>query len=84
MYSYLFIFKLVLTGFETNNKYVIKNSLGQKVFFAAEDSSCCQRCFCSNIRDFQLAIIDNFGHEVIHLNKSFACCILPVETINNE
>ena len=24
------------TGFETNNKYEIKNSLGQRIYFAAE------------------------------------------------
>ena len=27
---------LVLTGFETQNKYKIRNSLGQQVYFAAE------------------------------------------------
>ena len=27
---------LAFTGFETNNKYEIKNSMGQRVYFAAE------------------------------------------------
>jgi hypothetical protein len=25
-----------LTGFETNNKYLVKNSMGQKIFYAVE------------------------------------------------
>ena len=30
------LFILVLTGWETQNKYRIRNSLGQQVYFAAE------------------------------------------------
>lgn len=32
---------LVLSGWETANKYQIKNSLGQQVYFAAEGKDCC-------------------------------------------
>uniref|UniRef100_A0A8C6QCB3 Phospholipid scramblase n=1 Tax=Nannospalax galili TaxID=1026970 RepID=A0A8C6QCB3_NANGA len=36
----------VLTGFETNNKYEIKKSFGQRVFyFAVEDDCCIRNCF---------------------------------------
>jgi hypothetical protein len=28
-----------ITGFETNNKYEIKNSVGQRVYFAAEGTT---------------------------------------------
>ena len=36
----LFLFLLAFTGFETNNKYKIQNSLGQQVYFAAEGKTC--------------------------------------------
>lgn len=32
----LILYYSVFTGFETNNKYEIKNSMGQQIFFAAE------------------------------------------------
>ena len=38
-----FYFFTAFTGFETNNKYEVKNTLGQKVYFAVEDNDCCTR-----------------------------------------
>lgn len=35
-----------MTGFETNNKYVLRDSDSNDVFFVKEDSTCCER-FCS-------------------------------------
>lgn len=69
----------VFTGFETNNKYVVKNSVGQKIFFAAEDSGCCERYWCNNLRSFEMNILDNFGNEVIHIHRPLACqsCLYP-------
>ena len=29
------------TGWDTNNKYAIKNSMGQQIFYAFEKSDCC-------------------------------------------
>uniref|UniRef100_A0A0A9XAE0 Phospholipid scramblase n=1 Tax=Lygus hesperus TaxID=30085 RepID=A0A0A9XAE0_LYGHE len=68
-----------LTGFETQNKYTVKNSLGQKVFYAVEDSSCCSRCFCGTLRPFDMKILDNFKNEVIHMYRPLACqsCWFP-------
>lgn len=34
--NFLILSFLAFTGFETNNKYKVKNSLGQNVFFAVE------------------------------------------------
>jgi len=42
------MFCAAFTGFETANKYSVKNSLGQKVYFAAEDTDCCTRSVKSN------------------------------------
>ena len=33
----------VLFSFETQNKYQVKNSVGQQVYFATEDTNCCNR-----------------------------------------
>lgn len=74
------------TGFETNNKYKILNSMGQQVFFAAEDTDCCTRQFCGPCRPFEMRILDNMQREVIHLNRPlrcsscfFPCCLQEIE-----
>ncbi|EFX80806.1 hypothetical protein DAPPUDRAFT_318260 [Daphnia pulex] len=59
---------------ENNNKYVVKNSVDHKIFSTVEDSGCCSRFWCcSNTRSLELKIINNFGNEVIHLNRPLAC-----------
>ncbi|XP_052043609.1 phospholipid scramblase 1 isoform X1 [Apodemus sylvaticus] len=76
----------VLTGFETNNKYEIKNSLGQRVYFAVEDTDCCTRNCCGASRPFTLRILDNMGREVMTLERPlrcssccFPCCLQEIE-----
>ncbi|MBN3279289.1 PLS1 scramblase, partial [Polyodon spathula] len=70
---------LVLVGWETNNKYQIKNSLGQKVFFAAEENDCCTRYWCGPLRSFTIKVLDNFGQEVLTLSRPLRCasCCYP-------
>ncbi|XP_039486595.1 phospholipid scramblase 1 isoform X2 [Drosophila santomea] len=67
------------TGFETNNKFTIKNALGQKVYFAAEDNDCCTRNCCGPGRPFDMRVFDNFQQEVIHMHRPLACssCLFP-------
>lgn len=67
------------TGFETQNKYTIKNSMGQKIFTAKESSDCCSRMFCGPLRSFDMKIKDNSENEVIHLVRPLACnsCCFP-------
>ncbi|XP_045150969.1 phospholipid scramblase 1 [Echinops telfairi] len=69
----------VLTGFETNNKYEIKNSLGQRVYFAVEDTDCCTRNCCGPGRPFTMKILDNMGREVMMLERPLRCssCCCP-------
>ncbi|XP_066254965.1 phospholipid scramblase 2 isoform X1 [Euwallacea similis] len=68
-----------LTGFESKNKFTVKNSLGQKVYYAVEDSDCLTRNCCGPLRPFDMKILDNFKNEVIHLNRPLACdsCCFP-------
>ncbi|CAH1731042.1 phospholipid scramblase 2-like [Aphis gossypii] len=68
-----------LVGFETNNKYSIKNDAGQKVYYAVEENDCCTRNCCDEIRPFEMKILDNYQNEVIHLSRPLACqsCCFP-------
>ncbi|NWI85712.1 PLS1 scramblase, partial [Pitta sordida] len=69
----------IFTGFETSNKYELKNALGQRVYFAAEDTDCLTRNCCGPSRAFTIRIIDNLGHEVITLQRPLRCssCCCP-------
>ncbi|XP_065344994.1 phospholipid scramblase 1-like [Cloeon dipterum] len=69
----------VLTGFETANKYLVKNSMGQNIYSAKESSNCCVRNCCGSFRPFNMKIYDNVGNMVIHLHRPYACqsCCFP-------
>ncbi|KAH0624054.1 hypothetical protein JD844_007374 [Phrynosoma platyrhinos] len=69
----------IITGFETCNKYEIKNALGQRVYFAAEETDCCTRNCCGPSRPFTMKIMDNMGQEVIELMRPLRCssCCFP-------
>ena len=70
---------LVLTGFETQNKYKIRNSLGQQVYFAAESQfsrASFRTHFCSKKYEPTSTIItqvftaqDFVGHNPQNYNK---------------
>ncbi|CAN9509658.1 unnamed protein product [Ophioblennius macclurei] len=66
-------------GFETNNQYDIKNSLGQKIYKAKERNDCCTRNCCGSLRSFDMKIKDNADREVIRLVRPFRCmsCCCP-------
>lgn len=69
----------VLLGWESNNKYLVKNTLGQQVFYVAEENDCCNRNCCGPLRSFVLHIQDNMGQEVITLTRPLRCgsCLCP-------
>jgi len=62
------------TGFETKNKFKIKNSVGQQCYFAYEESSCFQRCCCGNAREFVMHVVDNTGYEVMRISRPLKLC----------
>uniref|UniRef100_A0A1B6DDB4 Phospholipid scramblase n=1 Tax=Clastoptera arizonana TaxID=38151 RepID=A0A1B6DDB4_9HEMI len=64
----------VLTTYETKNKYTVKNSVGQKVFYAVEESDCCTRnCCYGPLRPFGMRILDNYENQVMYLNRPLSC-----------
>ncbi|KAI1286419.1 Phospholipid scramblase 2 [Halotydeus destructor] len=70
----------VLIGYETANKYMIKNSLGQSMYYAVEtDNSCCARQCLGSYRPFTIKVLDNYKKEVITMVRPFKgdCCWAP-------
>ena len=45
------------TGWETDNKYVIKNSMGQQCYYAFEESGCCAKMCCHHKREFTMKVL---------------------------
>uniref|UniRef100_A0A3B1JDW4 Phospholipid scramblase n=1 Tax=Astyanax mexicanus TaxID=7994 RepID=A0A3B1JDW4_ASTMX len=68
-----------LAGFESNNKYEIRNAMGQNVFYAVEENDCLTRQCCGPLRSFTIRVLDNFGQEVITVNRPLKCmsCFFP-------
>jgi len=62
------------TGWETDNKYAIKNITGQQCYYAFEESGCCAKQCCKNNRGFVMKIVDNTQREVIRVTRPFKCC----------
>ncbi|KAA8580716.1 hypothetical protein FQN60_013674 [Etheostoma spectabile] len=46
-----------LVGFESNNKYEVRNSMGQNVFYAVEENDCLSRQCCGPMRSFAIHIL---------------------------
>ncbi|KAG7163846.1 phospholipid scramblase 1-like [Homarus americanus] len=63
----------ILSGCEMNNKYELKNSLGQQFLLAKEDTDCCTRQCCGPMRPYEMALLDNQEQEIIHLSRPLAC-----------
>jgi len=74
-------------GWESNNKYSIQNKFGQTIFMAREENNCCTlNCCCGSLRNFDMAICDLAGTEVIHIKRPlncqgccFPCCLQTLE-----
>ncbi|KAH9394249.1 Phospholipid scramblase 1 [Tyrophagus putrescentiae] len=65
------------TGFETNNKYSIKNSMGQHVYYAVEENDFCTRNCLGASRPFEMIIMDNSRNEIMRIHRPFrfdSCC----------
>ncbi|CAB1341235.1 unnamed protein product, partial [Coregonus sp. 'balchen'] len=68
-----------LAGFESNNKYEVRNAMGQNVFYAVEENDCLSRQCCGPLRSFTIKVLDNFGQEVITVTRPLKCmsCFFP-------
>eukprot|EP00095_Tigriopus_kingsejongensis_P012224 maker-scaffold528_size145933-snap-gene-0.26 protein:Tk12224 transcript:maker-scaffold528_size145933-snap-gene-0.26-mRNA-1 annotation:"phospholipid scramblase 2" len=66
-------------GFETQNKYVIRNSMGQDVYKAKEESDCLTRMCCGNYRAFDITVKDFNDREVMRFSRPFNCCLQSMD-----
>ncbi|XP_037947124.1 phospholipid scramblase 2-like [Teleopsis dalmanni] len=62
-----------IVGVETNNRYVILNALGQKIFHAEEESNWWARNCIGKSRAFDMKVFDNFQNEVLHFYRPWMC-----------
>ena len=70
-----------ITGFETSNAYDImgtSNGQTQPVFFAGEDSDCCERQFCGSSRSFKMGICaPGGGQPIFTIERPLRCKHTP-------
>ncbi|XP_075527763.1 phospholipid scramblase 2-like [Dermacentor variabilis] len=63
----------VLTPWEMQNRYIMKNTMSQFVFTAIEESGCLQRQCCGNIRSFEMRLLDYRNDQVLRLFRPLRC-----------
>lgn len=63
----------IITGFETNNRYDIKNNLDQMVYFVNEDTDDYTRNAYRTLRPFVLRVTDFMGREIMTMQRPFRC-----------
>ncbi|XP_043101411.1 phospholipid scramblase 2 isoform X3 [Puntigrus tetrazona] len=68
-----------LTGYETNNQYEIKNSIGQEIYHAKEESDCLIRNLFGPAHGFKMHIKNNMDQEVIQLHRPMRCFLQEIE-----
>ncbi len=62
----------IVSGFETKNKYVVKDDSGQQLYFAGEvGGSALLRIFLKALRPFKMLINNRDGHTILRLERPF-------------
>ncbi|KAH7935917.1 hypothetical protein HPB52_015172 [Rhipicephalus sanguineus] len=78
----------MLVPYEQQNKYVVKNTMGQFIFMANEESDLASRCCLGSCRPFEMALLDYRSVEVMRLYRPLRCdsclcfCCLQVMDIH--
>ncbi|XP_043852798.1 phospholipid scramblase 4-like [Dromiciops gliroides] len=63
----------LMTRFESNNRYEVKNSMGQMVYMVVEDTDDITRNAYSSLRPFVIRVIDCMSREIMRLQRPFRC-----------
>ncbi|XP_042583424.1 phospholipid scramblase 1-like isoform X1 [Cyprinus carpio] len=69
----------ILSGYETNNQYEIKNSIGQEIYHVKEESDCLIRNLFGPAHGFKMHIKDSMDQEVIQLHRPMRCFLQEIE-----
>ncbi|CAI5449003.1 unnamed protein product [Caenorhabditis angaria] len=64
----------ILTGFETQNRYVVKDMFMRPILYAFERSNGFRRNFSGNRRDFTMEFADIYGAVIMKGRRSLICC----------
>ncbi|XP_051253995.1 phospholipid scramblase 1-like isoform X1 [Dicentrarchus labrax] len=69
----------IAIGWEMNNVYTVKNSMGQQVFVATEENDIFTMQACGPGRPFTIHLHDNIGQEVLTVIRPLRCtmCCFP-------
>lgn len=63
----------LITRFEINNKYDVKNNLDQMVYMVTEDTDDFTRNAYRTLRPFVLRVTDSMGREIMTMQRPFRC-----------
>ncbi|XP_051729856.1 phospholipid scramblase 2-like isoform X2 [Ctenopharyngodon idella] len=63
----------VCCGIKSNNRYTVKNDIGNKIFTILEDNDCCNRTCWAGARSFIMSVFNNSNQEIIRLVRPFVC-----------
>uniref|UniRef100_A0A1B6EXH3 Phospholipid scramblase n=1 Tax=Cuerna arida TaxID=1464854 RepID=A0A1B6EXH3_9HEMI len=63
----------ILFGYETPNRYAIKNNTDQDIYFAHEKSNCWSRNVLGHLRPFTIKVLDKTKVEVMRIKRRLAC-----------
>lgn len=62
-----------IVGFETENKYTVKDQSGNKIFYVIEESNVCGRLCLGKNRPFVLRVKDLRGLDVLVFERGYDC-----------
>lgn len=63
----------ILAGWETENKYTVKDQAGHKIFYVGEQSNPCSRLCWGKMRGFFLDVKDMRGQSVLTFERPLDC-----------
>jgi len=63
----------ILTGCEQENRFNVTGAEGDILYWAKENSGCCDRFLCGNIRSFDMSITDQTTNEVMRFFRPLTC-----------
>ena len=75
----------IVSGFETQNKYVILDTQGNELYMALEDGgSVLARWFLKALRPFEINIIERDGRPILRVNRPFRFYFHELEVFNPQ
>ncbi|KAM9036445.1 phospholipid scramblase 4-like isoform X2 [Sarcophilus harrisii] len=63
----------LMTHYESNNRYEVKNSLGQMIYMVVEDTDDITRNAYKSLRPFVLRVMDCMGREIMRMQRPVRC-----------